>query len=631
MAENTHPSPSPRGRRYAGLMLATLGVVYGDIGTSPLYAFRECFHEAHDLPPDRANILGILSLIFWALMLILSVKYLAIVMRADNEGEGGILALLALIRRKAKVPAARRPFLIILGLFGAALLYGDGMITPAISVLSAVEGLSVATPVFDPYVVPITAAILIGLFAFQFKGTARIGLIFGPVTLVWFLYLGLVGLVEIFSRPETLAALDPRYGLAFLWHNGTGSLLPMGAVFLAVTGAEALYADMGHFGRSAIRRTWFVVVLPCLLLNYFGQGALLLARPEAVTNPFFLLVPGWALYPTVVLACFATIIASQAVISGAFSLTRQAVRLGYLPRMRILHTSKDEVGQIYVPSINWFLLIASVLLAVVFGNSSGLAAAYGIAVSATMLITTVLVYVIMRERWRWPLWAALAVTLPLLAVDFVFLSANSLKILHGGWIPILVGILGYILMSTWRRGRELLSLRISEQSGSLEDLLEGFVEQPPVMVPGTAIYLTRTPRGTPATLLQNLRHNHVLHETNVFLTLETQDRPRIPRDERIEITGLGEHFQRVVAHYGYMEDPNIFHILARCSEEGLTIDLDKATFFLGRETLFATPRPGMPIWREWLFALIARNSVPAPREYHIPPERIIEIGTQIEL
>ena len=615
----------------AGLMLAALGVVYGDIGTSPLYAFRECFHEAHDLPPDRGNILGILSLIFWALMLILSVKYLAIVMRADNEGEGGILALLALLRRKARVPAARRPLLIILGLFGAALLYGDGMITPAISVLSAVEGLRVATPVFDPYIVPITVVILVLLFAFQFKGTAHIGKIFGPVTLVWFAYMGLVGTLSLLARPEALEALDPRLAVGFLWHHGAGSLLPLGAVFLAVTGAEALYADMGHFGKGAIRRTWFVVVLPCLLLNYFGQGALLLAHPEAVTNPFYLLVPGWALYPTVALACLATIIASQAVISGAFSLTRQAVRLGYLPRIRILHTSHDEAGQIYVPSINWFLLVAASALAVLFGSSSGLAAAYGIAVSATMLITTILVYVLMRERWEWSRWQALALTTPFLFVDFAFLSANSLKILRGGWIPILVGILGYIVMSTWSRGRELLALRIAEQSGTLEDLRKDFAETPPLMVPGTAIFLTSTPKGTPATLIQNLKHNHVLHEQNLFLTLVTEDRPRLPRDERLELSRLADHFQRAVGHYGYMEDPNIFHILARCADEGLEIDLDRATFFLGRETLFATPREGMPIWREKLFAMIARNSVPAPREFHIPPERVVEIGVQIEL
>ncbi len=631
MEHHAQHESSAGGQRYAGLMLATLGVVYGDIGTSPLYAFRECFHEAHELAPDRANILGILSLIFWALMIVLSVKYLAIVMRADNEGEGGILALLALLRRKAKVAAARRPLLVILGLFGAALLYGDGMITPAISVLSAVEGLSVATPVFDPYVVPITVVILILLFAFQYKGTARIGLIFGPVTLVWFLYLGVLGFATILRQPATLLALDPRLGLGFLWNHGAGALLPIGAVFLAVTGAEALYADMGHFGKSAIRRTWFAVVLPCLLLNYFGQGALLLDHPEAVSNPFFLLVPTWALYPTVIMACFATIIASQAVISGAFSLTRQAVRLGYLPRIRILHTSKDEIGQIYVPAINWFLLVASVVLAITFGNSSGLAAAYGIAVSATMLITTILVFVLMRERWQWPLWAALGATVPFLIVDIVFLIANSLKILHGGWIPILVGILGYIAMSTWRRGRELLALRIAEQSGSLSDLRQDMGEHPPVMVPGTAIFLTRTPEGTPATLLQNMRHNRVLHEQNLFLTLVTEDRPRVRRDERIQVSRLGDHFTRVIGHYGFMEEPNMFHILARCADEGVEVDPESATFFLGRETLFATERPGMPLWRERLFASIARNSVPAPREFHIPPERVIEIGTHIEL
>jgi len=612
-------------------MVAALGVVYGDIGTSPLYAFRECFHEANGLAPTPENVLGIVSLIVWSLMVVLSIKYVALVMRADHEGEGGILALLSLIRRHPKRPAARRPWLVILGLFGAALLYGDGMITPAISVLSAVEGLHVATPALEPWIVPITVVILLTLFAVQRHGTARIGALFGPVILLWFLTLGTTGIIALIQRPATLAALSPLYALRFLIDHRLAALLPLGAVFLAVTGAEALYADMGHFGTAAIRRTWFLVVLPCLLLNYLGQGALLLRDPTAVTNPFFHLVGRALLYPTVALACAATVIASQAVISGAFSLTRQAVRLDYLPRLIVVHTSEKEEGQIFVPAVNRFLLVATVALAVGFGTSSGLAAAYGIAVSTTMLITTLLLYVVMRERWGWPWLATAAVTVAFGVVDLLFLTANSLKILHGGWIPILVGIAGYIVMSTWRRGRELLGERIREQTGTLEALRAEMDEHPPAHVAGTAIFLSGHPEGIPPTLLHNLRHNRVIHDQTIFLTLTTEHRPRVPRDERLTITDLSDRFHRVVAHYGYQEDPSIFHVLARCKEAGLEVAVDEATFFLGRETLFATERPGMPIWRDRLFALISRNAAPARRQFHIPPDRVIELGSQIEL
>jgi len=612
-------------------MLAALGVVYGDIGTSPLYAFRECFHEASGLAVSRENVLGIVSLILWSLMVILSIKYVALVMRADHEGEGGILALLSLIRRPPERPAGPRPWLVVLGLFGAALLYGDGMITPAISVLSAVEGLSIATPAFEPWVVPITVAILVALFAVQRHGTARIGTLFGPIILLWFLTLGVTGGVSLARHPETLAALSPRYALHFLLAHQRAALLPLGAVFLAVTGAEALYADMGHFGTAAIRRTWFAVVLPCLALNYLGQGALLLHDPSLATNPFFHLVPRSLLYPAVVLACGATVIASQAVISGAFSLTRQAIRLDYLPRLTVIHTSEKEEGQIFVPAVNRVLLVATVALAIGFGSSSGLAAAYGIAVSTTMLLTTVLLFVVMRERWRWPWLVAATVTVALGAIDLLFLAANSLKIFHGGWIPILVGIAGYVVMSTWRRGRELLGERIREQAGTLEALRTEMADHPPARVAGTAIFLSGHPEGIPATLLQNLRHNRVIHEKSIFLTLVTEHRPRVPRDERLEINHLSDRFHRVVAHYGYQEDPSVFHVLARCAEAGLEVDVDEATFFLGRETLFATERPGMPLWRDRLFALIARNALPARRQFHIPPDRIIELGSQIEL
>jgi len=631
MVENP-PLPERRDDRHrAGLMLAALGVVYGDIGTSPLYAVRYCFHSAHGMAPTQANVLGILSLIFWSLMVVLSIKYAGVVLRADNEGEGGILALLSLIHRSPRSPAARRPLLVILGLFGASLLYGDGMITPAISVLSAVEGLRVATPAFDRWVVPITVVILLALFLLQHKGTGQIGRLFGPVILVWFLYLGLLGGGAIVHRPQVLAALSPHYALRFLYHHGLAALLPMGGVFLVVTGAEALYADVGHFGASAIRGTWFCVVLPCLLLNYFGQGALMLRDPEAVNNPFFHLVPAWALYPTVLLACAATVIASQAIIAGAFSLTRQAVRLEYLPRLRVLHTSHEEEGQIYVPSTNWLLCAAAVALAVGFGSASGLAAAYGVAVSATMLITTILVYTVMRESWNWPLAVALAAALVLGAVDLAFLGANSLKILRGGWIPLLVGLLGYVVMSTWQRGRELVAVRIREQAGTLEALRAEMAEHPPAQAPGTAIFLTSHADGIPATFLQNMRHNHVLHETNLFLTLVTEHRPRIPRTERIRVSHLAKHFHRVVASYGFMEEPSVFHVLARCAEEGVPVEVEQATFFLGRETVFPTRRPGMPLWREQLFTWIARNTATARREFHIPSDRVVELGTQIEL
>ncbi|RMF85042.1 MAG: potassium transporter Kup [Nitrospirae bacterium] len=617
--------------RMAALMLAALGVVYGDIGTSPLYAFRECFAPGSGLSPSREEVLGVLSLIVWSLMLVLSVKYVALVMRADDEGEGGILALMSLLRRAPERPAGPRPWLVVLGLFGAALLYGDGMITPAISVLSAVEGLSVATPAFDRWLVPITVAILCLLFWAQHKGTGRIGALFGPVILLWFLTLGVSGAAALAHRPGVLAALLPHHALRFLLRHRLHALVPLGAVFLAVTGAEALYADMGHFGAAAIRRTWFAVVLPCLLLNYLGQGALLLARPEAAANPFFHLVPRALLYPTVGLACLATVIASQAVISGAFSLTRQAVRLDYLPRLAVVHTSPEEEGQVYLPSVNRLLFAATVALAVGFGTSSGLAAAYGIAVATTMLITTLLLFVVMRERWGWPAPLALAVLLPLGALDLLFLAANGLKIRHGGWIPLLVGLAGYVVMSTWRQGRELLGERIRERAGTLAQLRRELQEHPPARVPGTAVFLSGHPEGIPATLLQNLRHNRVLHEQNVILTLVTDHRPRVPREERIELSRLTEHIHRVVAHYGYQEDPSVFHVLARLEEEGLPVAAEEATFFLGRETLYATERPGMPLWRERLFALIARNALPARRQFHIPPERAIELGSQIEL
>jgi len=629
MANEAEPQPS--GKRLATLMLATLGIVYGDIGTSPLYAFRECLGGTHGVSATHANVLGILSLIFWSLVVVLSLKYVTLILQADNDGEGGILALMALIRRRAERPAARRPVLIILGLFGAALLYGDGMITPAISVLSAIEGLKVATPIFAPYVVPLTLVILCGLFLVQKKGTQRIGIVFGPVTLLWFLALAALGIVQIVAEPATLAAINPRHAIAFFRNGGWPAFTVLGSVFLVVTGAEALYADMGHFGRRPIRMTWFAVVFPCLLLNYFGQGSLLLAHPEAIENPFYHLVPRSLIYPMVVLATAATIIASQAVISGAFSLTRQAVRLGYFPRVTIVHTSKEEIGQIYVGSINWVLFAATIGLVLGFESSSSLAAAYGVAVVTTMAITTVFAYVVMRERWRWPWLVAVSIAAGLWVIDFSFLSANAMKIPHGGWFPLVIGAVGYVVMSTWRRGRELLAERLRERSLPFDEFRRRCAADPPADVRGTAIYLTSNPRDIPPMILHNLQHNRVLHERVVFMTFVTEEHPRLPREERLQIQPLGERFYRVVAHYGFMEEPSVYHVIARCTEAGLPLDIESTTFFLGRETLLATEDPEMPIWREKLFALLSRNTAGVTRSLKIPSERIVELGAQIEL
>jgi KUP system potassium uptake protein len=613
------------------LALAALGIVYGDIGTSPLYAFRECLRGPHGIAPTAEGILGILSLIVWSLTAVVAVKYLGVVMRADNRGEGGILALMALIRMPRVRAAARRPVLVILGLFGAALLYGDGMITPAISVLSAVEGLSVATSLLDPWVIPITLAVLAALFFVQHRGTARIGALFGPLMLVWMLTLAFLGVAAIGRAPEVLLALNPLLALQFcVAHWGRG-LAVLGAVFLVVTGGEALYADMGHFGKRPIRLAWFSLVFPSLVLNYLGQGAVVLARPAAAANPFFNLAPRWALYPLVVLASLATVVASQAVISGAFSLTRQAVQLGYMPRLRIRHTSASEVGQIYVPLVNWALLAAAVLLVLGFRTSGAMAAAYGLAVSATMVVTSVLLFFVMRTRWRWGQARATLVTCAFLVVDVAFLGANSLKIREGGWFPLLVGVAGYVVMSTWRRGRELLRLRLQESAIPIDELLESMSAKPPARVSGTAVFLTGNPDGAPPTLVQNVRHNKVLHERIVFLTMMTDESPHVSDEERVEVLKLGAPFYRVVAHYGFMEEPNVPALLRLCGCHGLPIDPELVTYFLGRETLLATDRPGMPIWREKLFALISRNAVGPAVAFQIPVAQVVELGAQIEL
>lgn len=611
------------------LALGALGVVYGDIGTSPLYAFRECFatHYGHRVIPEDDNVLGVLSLICWSLVIVIAIKYILFVMRADNRGEGGILALMSLVRPRA---TKRRGLFIALGLFGSALLYGDGMITPAISVLSSMEGLEVATPVFTRWVVPLTVVVLIALFMVQKYGTARVGTMFGPVMLIWFTVIGVLGIVNIVHDPDILTAINPVYGVRFLLSHRIGGFLVLGAVFLAVTGGEALYADMGHFGARPIRMAWFVLVFPSLLLNYFGQGAVLLREPAAIQNPFFYMAPDWALYPLVALSTVATVIASQAVISGSFSLTRQAAQLGYLPRIRIRHTSAREIGQIYVPSVNWVLGICAVGLVIGFRASSALAGAYGVAVTATMAITTMLLAIVAHERWRWPAIGIFAFAAPFLVIDLSFFSANIIKILEGGWFPLLVGIITFTLMSTWRRGRLILGERISETAISEEDFLRDLAMKRVPRVPGTAIFLTRMAKGIPTALLHNLKHNKVVHEKVVLLTVDVEETPTLSEEERYEWRDLGYGVYRLEVHFGFMEDPDLPALLARI--KGPVAFPPMATsYFLGRETLVPTKRPGMAIWREYLFAWMNRNSASASIFFSLPTNQVIELGAQVEM
>ncbi|MCP3099058.1 potassium transporter Kup [Myxococcus sp. K15C18031901] len=620
-------------KRTALLALGALGIVYGDIGTSPLYALRECFNGPHGIAPTPQNVLGVLSLIFWSLIIIVSVKYLIFVMRADNRGEGGILALMALVmqRQKGQQAHTTRPVLIVLGIFGAALLYGDGLITPAITVLSAVEGLSVATPVFEPYVVPITLVILFVLFTVQRHGTAGIGAVFGPLMCVWFLTLAALGVKELVHNPAVLGALLPTHGVLLLVHNGWHGFLVLGGVFLCVTGCEALYADMGHFGWKPIRWAWFSAVLPALMLNYLGQGALLLRDGSAARNPFFLLAPSWMLYPLVVLAAVAGVIASQALISGAFSLTRQAMQLGYSPRMEVVHTSAEEMGQIYLPGINGALMVGVFALVLTFRSSSALAAAYGIAVSTTMVITSLMAYVVARERWAVSRWVAIPVAGILFTVELSFFTANAMKLADGGWFPLLLAIIVFTLMTTWKRGRDILAGKLRASSIPLKELLGSFGDHPPVRVPGTAIFMTGNAEGTPPALLHNLKHNKVLHEQVVLLTILSEDVPHVPPAERVEVEPLEQGFVRVVARYGFMENPSIPDVLKRCREKGLQFQLMGTSFFLGRETLIPTKRPGMAVWREALFAWMSRNARSATAYFRIPPNRVVELGSQVEL
>jgi len=627
----TAPGPACTKQRMAPLILGAIGVVYGDIGTSPLYTLRTAFTGENGLPLTHDHVLGVLSTIFWSLVIVVTLKYITLIMRADNRGEGGILALTALVSRGIEDRARLRWWLVGLGIFGAAMFYGDGMITPAITVLGAVEGLEVIAPALHHFVVPIAVVILCCLFAIQKRGTAKIGAVFGPVMVVWFIVLGVLGLLAIVDEPAVIAALDPRYSARFIAYEPLPAFISFGAVVLAVTGTEALYADMGHFGRSPIRRAWLSLVMPALVLNYFGQGALLLTDPSAIRNPFYLLAPDWALVPLLVLSTAAAIIASQAVISGAFSLTRAAIQMGYCPRLTIQHTSERAIGQIYVPFINWSLLAAVIALVIGFRGSDNLAAAYGIAVTMAMLIDSILIFVVMRRLWRWPLAAAIAIAVPLMVVDLTFLTSNAHKIPEGGWFPLLIGGIVFTLLTTWKRGRAVLMQRLAEDAMPLDVFIQSIEASPPTRVPGTAVFLTSTQNRVPHALLHNLKHNKVLHERVVFLTVVTRDIPFVPDEERFEIKSLGCDFFRMTVDYGFKEDPDVPEMLEDCGRKGFTFDMMETSFFVSRETIIATVTPGMAMWRERLFVSMSKNATKASEFFQIPTNRVVELGTQVEL
>lgn len=620
------------GSSLMALSLAAVGVVYGDIGTSPLYTIKEVFNPQHGLVPSHDNVLGILSLVFWSLVIVVSLKYVVFIMRADNRGEGGIMALTALALRATTKGRKRVWLMTMLGMFGASLFYGDGAITPAISVLSAVEGLEVATPLLKPYVIPLTLFVLVLLFSVQRHGTAAVGRLFGPVMLIWFGVLAFLGVMEVIRYPAVLQSVNPWYAVEFFVNNRLHGFLTLGAVVLAVTGAEALYADMGHFGRKPITLAWFFFVLPAIYLNYLGQGALVIAKPEAIRNPFYLLAPEWMLYPMVGLATAATIIASQAVISGAFSLTRQATQLGYAPRLRLLHTSDKEIGQVYVPAINWTLLVAVCALVLGFESSSALASAYGIAVTGTMMIDTVLAFVVVMNMWKWnPFYAGLFLA-GFLAVDLAYFAANSVKIIEGGWFPILLGIIVFTLLSTWRRGRATLTERIRTDTMPLDVFITSLFHSPPQRVAGTGVFMTTNPDGVPRALLHNLLHNKVLHERVVLVCVNTQDVPYVPECDRVKVEALDFGFYRVHVQYGFKDDPDIPRALALCGADGLGFEMMDTSFFLGRETLIPRlTKLALARWREKLFIVMFRNAGSAADFFKIPVNRVVEFGTQVEL
>ncbi|MEJ2695136.1 MAG: potassium transporter Kup [Candidatus Sulfobium sp.] len=623
-----HEEEEKRGARHLLILsLSALGVVYGDIGTSPLYAFRVCFSGNHSIDPTRSNILGVLSLIFWSLILVVSLKYLLVILRADNQGEGGILALMQLVlpdKGRSKIPV------LIMGLFGAALLYGDGTITPAISVLSAMEGLEIATPVFKPYVVAFTLAILFLLFLLQHRGTGSVGLLFGPVMMLWFLVLAVSGGTSIVRNTAVLAALNPLHAVYFFRHQGFESLYILGAVFLVVTGGEALYADIGHFGRQPIRLAWFMVVLPSLLLNYFGQGALLLEDRSVAVNPFYHLTPSIALYPMVALATCATVIASQAIISGVFSLTFQALQLGYLPRMQILHTSEEERGQIFIPQVNWMLFAVTSAIVVGFGSSENMAAAYGLAVSTTMAITTFLGYFAMRRLWEWPVPGALLAVVFFSTIDASYLGANALKIMNGGWLPLLLAGVVYLFMSTWFTGREVVAKQMKEYVRPLKSYLENIDMRTVKKVPGTAIYLTDSPVLTPPAFVHNIQHNKILHRRIMFLYIGIKNKPHIRAEDRVKFGKLPGGAYRVLARYGFMDRPDVRAIIRIIHNNHIKINIENTTFFVGRDTLIPSQSVGMSKWRDRVYLAMRRNSERATKYFNIPPDRAIEIGGQIK-
>jgi KUP system potassium uptake protein len=625
-APAAHQEPKSRAYLYK-LALTAAGVVYGDIGTSPLYAMRECFHGSHSIHVDKVTVLGVLSLIFWSLTIVVSIKYLWHVLRADNRGEGGILALMALASSNLKTQRLKT-FVLVIGVFGAALLYGDGVITPAISVLSAVEGLEVAAPSLHAWVVPITIVFLVFVFWIQKRGTAGIGIVFGPIMLIWFLTLSALGISWIVKNPAVLVAVNPWYAVNFFQEHGTIGFAVLGGVMLVVTGGEALYADLGHFGRKPIQLAWFVLVMPALVLNYFGQGAFLLAHPEHAESPFFRMAPPSTLYPLLILSTAATVIASQALISGVFSLTRQGTMLGLLPRIEVRHTSSEERGQIYVPNVNWLLMLGTIALVLHFGSSTNLAAAYGIAVTLTMLMTTTLASILARLGWKKSLLATAGLTLPFLLPELAFLGANLGKIGKGGWVPLVIGAVLFVIMTTWRRGRLVLADRFKEQLLPLQDFFDLMRVEIPARVPGTAVFMTSARGGTPPALLHNFMHNRVVHQHILLLTVVTEESARVQEDQRFTLETLDEGFIRIIAHYGFMEQPNVPELLVR---SGLVPSVEHVTFFLGRENLIATERPGMAGWRVQLFSAMTRNAQPATKFFGIPPDRVMEIGAQIEL
>ena len=627
----------PTGKRLGLLTLTALGVVYGDIGTSPLYALKECFSPMYHLPANRENVFGVLSMIVWALTLVVSVKYISFILRADNRGEGGTFALLALIfpRRAPQNEFTKGKVLVALALFGTALLYGDGIITPAMSVLGAMEGLEVALPNLAVFIVPISLVILAVLFAAQYLGTDRVGRLFGPLMLIWFVVIGAMGVHEIIQSPWILGAVNPWYAVVFAKDHGKLAFLVLGSVVLCITGGEALYADMGHFGKRPIRLAWLGLVFPALLLNYFGQGALLVRNPAAVENPFFLLAPKVMLIPLLVIATAAAIVASQALISGAFSITRQGIQLGFIPRMEIRHTSKTEEGQIYIPEVNWFIAIGCLIIVVVFKNTSALGAAYGIAVTGTMFITTLLFHVVARLRFRWSATKALMVTIPFLVVDLAFLSANLVKVTSGGWVPLALGLVLFILMMTWKRGRALLNQRLAEGTMPLALFLDGVEKSSVHRVAGTAVFMTGSDDGVPPVLLHHLKHNKVLHERVLLVSVKTADVPETSASERVHVFPLGQGFWRVVATYGFMQSPNVPQVLQVVDQMGIRCKPMETSYFLGRERLIPSPtRPdeafALPRWRKVVFAVLARNARSATEFFAIPANRVVELGTQIE-